>query len=131
MQYVKYRNVGLPTNFQLTDGAFTLVGGTDKVDDNLRMLVYFIGWFRIFLTDFVPNLFWLYQKDTSFINRFKGVARLKFLQSAQKYAPFGNVTAMDLPIDPNDRRSMYIDITYTYNLDKDVQVRTIRLIRAL
>jgi hypothetical protein len=131
MAYVAYRNTGLPTNFFLVDGKFNLVGGTAKVDDNMRMLVGFMGWFRLFTPDFVTNLYWLYQKDTSFINRFKSMARMKFLESAQKYAPFADVTAMDLPILPSNRREMFVDITYTYTLDKEQISRSIRLIRAL
>jgi len=132
MGYVNTRNVGLGTYISLNSkGGLYMYGGTDKVDDNMRMLIHFMGWFRIFTQDFVPNLYWLYQKDTSFISRYKNVARLMFLESAQKYAPFANVKAVDLPIDQTKRRELYVDIAYGYTLDKQETVKTIRFTRAL
>lgn len=130
-EYAEDKNTGLPTNFTLVNGAFGLVGGTKKSDDNMRMLVGFIGWFRIFTQDYVPNLLWLYQRESSFVNRFKSIARLNFLESAQKYAPFVDVYAVDVQNNPKDRKNLFVDISFRYKLSLKKTYTSVRYIRTL
>jgi hypothetical protein len=132
MDYVQTQNVGLPTNYSLTNGSFTLVGGSAKVDDNMLMFIYFMVWFRFFLGDFVLDLLWLYQKNSSYVNTYKNIARMKVLDCTTKYAPFAKVSAVDIPVVKSARKQLMIDIQYSYGLTPAaVQTKTIRFVTAI
>lgn len=131
MNYIESKNIGLPTNFYIKDGKFFMQGGVDKVNDNLRMIILFLGWFRIFTQDFISGLLLLYQKDTSYIFKYKSMFRLNFINLCAKYAPNANVYGMDIPFDPLDRKSLFIDVQFTHKLDKVNEPKTVRFVRAL
>ena len=110
------QNKGLPTRFQIIDGKFQLMGGKAKVDDNIAMLLCFVGWFRIFKQDYVINAYQLYQNTTSFLYYFKNILRLKIMDIGARYVPFAKFNAVDIPINYTDRKRTEIMIEFTYNL---------------
>ena len=131
MDYINTKNVGLGTDFYIKDGKFFTHGGIEKVNDNIRMILYFLGWFRIFTQGYISNLLWLYQKDTSYVQKYRSVYRLGFISLCKKYAPFASVYGMDIPYDPTDRKTLYIDIQFKHKLDKVNRRKTVRFVRAL
>lgn len=131
-EYLAHKNYGLPSTFSLDEnGAFRMVGGTAKADNSAQMMVQFIGWFRIFKQDFCVPILWLWQQPTGFVFQYKNFAKLKFAEVMEKYCPFIKPKAVDMPINPSDRREMTIDVQYSYKLDRAAQVRNVRFIRTL
>lgn len=127
------QNKGLPTRFKITDGKFELLGGKDKVEDNVAMLLCFVGWFRIFKQDYVINAYQLYQNTTTFLYYFKNILRLKIMDIGARYVPFAKFTAVDIPINYTDRKRTEILIEFSYNLsnvDKE-QGGNIHLVKKL
>lgn len=115
------QNKGLPTRFNIVEGKFELIGGTRKVDDNMSMLLCFVGWFRIFKQDYIIDAYQLYQNTTSFLYTFKNILRLKIMDIGKKYVPFAKFSAVDIPNNYYDRKSTEIVVEFRYNL-KDVDL---------
>lgn len=109
-------NKGLPTDFKLVNGKFLLTSGTDKVDDNVTMLLGFIGWFRLYKQDYVINAYRFYQNTTNYLIKYKNTLRLSVLDIGDKYLPFAKFVAVDLPIDPKDRKRTTLHISFSYNI---------------
>lgn len=122
------RNKGLPSNFQLVNGKFQLIGGRPKIDDNVRMVVCFFGWFRYFTPDFVVNFYKFYQQTTSYVNQYKNVFRLRTLQAVEKYIPFAEFYTVDVTSDYGDRKKLNIFFQYRYRLDASDALDTIKVI---
>jgi len=119
------QNKGLPTRFSLSEsGSFVLIGGKDKVDDNMGMLLAFIGWFRLYTQDYVINVYQFLQNTTSYLFQFKNILRLKILEVGRKYVPFANIYSADIPINYEDRKSVGIYVQFKYKLKnvEDYQV---------
>lgn len=110
------QNKGLPTRFQLVDGKFQLIGGTKKVDDNVSMLLSFIGWYRIFTQDYVIDAYQFFQNTTSYIYQFKNILRLRVMDIGKKYVPFANFHAVDIPVDYTNRKETTLHIQFQYKL---------------
>ena len=36
--------MGLPSTFRIINGKFEFIGGADKADDSLQVLIRYIGW---------------------------------------------------------------------------------------
>jgi len=119
-------NKGLPTHFKLENGRFALVGGTDKVDDNISMLLAFIGGFRLYTQDYVIDAYRFYQNTTNYLFKYKNIIRLKILDLGNRYVPFANFNAVDLPIDYGDRKSTSIYINFSYKLKNVNEQKTIK-----
>lgn len=119
-------NLGLPTRFQLQNGKFLLVGGTPKVDDNVSMLLAFVGWYRLYTQDYVIDAYRFYQNTTNYLFKYKNIIRLKILDIGVRYVPFAKFTAVDIPIDFTDRKSTSIQINFSYKLRNVQQQRTIK-----
>ena len=129
--YNETRNMGLPTDFKLVAGKFALTGGTEKVDDNMRMMVAFIGWFRLFLPDFVFNVLSLYQRTSNFIIRYKNFFRLNISRTINKYAPNVDLSTLDILTSSDDRKALGILLQYKYKLDKKSQYKVVNFVKAL
>lgn len=125
------RNKGLPTNFELVNGKFGLIGGKPKIDDNVRMVVCFFGWFRYFTPDFVVNFYKFYQQTTSYVNQYKNVFRLRTLQAVAKYIPFGEFYTVDVLSNFNERKKLSIVFQYRYRLDSSDVFQTVKVITNL
>jgi len=113
------QNKGLPTRFQLTEGgAFMLIGGRKKVDDNVKMFLNFTNWFRIFTQDYCLGYYAnrFVQNTSSYLFQFKNILRLKILEVGKKYIPFANFYAVDIPLDPTNRKETTIFIQFQYKL---------------
>ena len=119
------KNVGLPTNFQMINGKFLLEGGTKKVDNNMTMLLSFIGFFRIFNQDYVIPAAFLYQNTTSFIFKFKNIFRLRVLGITKQYVPFADVYAVDVLMNRQIRKEIQLSIQYKYKLSEKAAFQTI------
>lgn len=126
--YTDRKNTGLATSFTLENGKFKLTGGTEKVDDSMLFMLRFFLWFRLMVPDFVPNVHWILQKNTSVINRFKNVLRLQVQRAFTRNCPWAEIKGVDMPIDMRDRKKIYLDIDYKYKLDKESAVRPVRFI---
>ena len=122
------QNMGLPSHFQLTNGRFTLIGGTDKVDDNIAVYMNFIGWFRFFLPDFILNVNSFLQNTTNFLNKYKNIVRLNCLEIGAKYFPFCSFYSVDFPVDYTDRKNVTMYIQYQYKLRNAQRMQTIKKI---
>lgn len=107
------KNNGLPTNWLLEDGKFKLISGGDKVDDNMTLLMSFVGWFRIFLEDFAIRGHWLFERNKYLVNKYKNTFRLQVIHIFKKYIQFAVLDDIDLPITKKDIR---FDVSFKYNL---------------
>ncbi len=128
--YVESKNTGLPSNFSLANGKFQLVGGERKAENSLVVMLHFMVWFRFFLSDFIPDVLWIYQKNSSIIKRFKNIFRLQFLRAANKYAPFAEIKGIDVPINMAAKKDILIDINFRYRLDKTSNFKPVRFLIA-
>lgn len=126
-QYIK-QNKGLPMMFQLSNGKFELIGGKDKVDDNVSMLLAFVGWFRIYTQDYVINAYKFFQNTSTYLFQFKNILRLQILDIGKKYVPFANFTAVDVPINYENRKETAIYIEFKYKLKSVDEYQTIKKI---
>lgn len=129
--YRQDANVGLTTNFNLVDGKFQLVGGEAKCQDNMRMIMYFVGWFRLAVPDYPVNMVWLLQKPASYINTFKNVYLNQFIDVARKYAPNISVQKSNINYSPNgdNRRQLEIAIEYIYKIQPKETFQFIQIIQ--
>lgn len=131
MPNVLYRqdlNRGLATTFGLVNGRVQLTGGEAKAENNVQMLLTFLPWFRLQMPDYIPDVLWAYQKNSSVVARYKNVFRLKLLRAADKHCPFVEVDAVDSPIDPVNRRGLVLDIQFRYRLDPESRFRAVRFL---
>lgn len=123
------QNKGLPMRFQLTpSGSFELIGGKRKVDDNVSMLLAFVGWFRIFTQDYVINAYQFFQNTTSYLFQFKNVLRLKILEIGKRYVPFAKFYSVDIPLGYQNRKETTIFIQFRYRLKNVEEYQTIKRI---
>lgn len=120
MQLETKYNMGLPSRFSLQDGKFMLVGGVDKVDDNVGMFLGFVGWFRLYKQFYCIDAYQFYQNTTNYLFKYKNILRLRIMQVGETSVPFARFTAVDIPINYQDRKSTTIYINFSYNL-RDVQ----------
>lgn len=130
--YRKDKNTGLPTNFTLNSGKFQLVGGTEKCQDNMRMLMYFMGWFRYYHADFCVNIFWFLQKPTSFLTVYKNIFLGQFIDAAMKYAPFIEIKKANIFYDNtgSDRKNLVIGVEYVYAIERDKPYKFVQILQS-
>ena len=124
----KTQNLGLATNFRLIGGKFELTGGTEKVDDNVTMLLRFVKHFRIYKQDYVIDLYRYYQGSTNSIFRYKNTLRLSIFDIGTRHVPFATFTAVDIPIDYTNRRAVTITIRFSYRLRDITRTNTLKRI---
>lgn len=123
------QNKGLPMRFVLTNkGSFELIGGTRKVDDNVSMLLAFIGWFRLYTQDYVINAQKFVQNTTSYLVQFKNTLRLQVADIGKRYVPFAKFRAVDIPINYGSRKEITIYIQFKYSLKNIESYKTIKRI---
>ena len=120
------QNKGLPTRFSIVNGKFALLGGKEKVDDNVSMLLSFVGWFRLFTQDYVINAYSFFQNTTSYLYRFKNILRLRVLSIGRRYVPFADFQSVDLSLNYRNRKETALYARYGYNLRDVTEKQTIR-----
>lgn len=125
-QQYENQNKGLPTRFQLENGKFQLKGGKDKVDDNVTMLLAFVGWFRIYTQDYVIDAYQFFQNTTSYVYQFKNILRLRVMDIGKRYVPFANFYAVDVPVDYTNRKETTLHIQFQYKLKNVQEYQTIK-----
>ena len=121
-------NKGLPTRFKLNNGKIELNGGTEKVDDNIVMLMSFINWFRTYKQDYVIDVYRFYQNSTNNLFKYKNVLRLNIMNLGDVHVPFAKFNAVDIPIDYTDRKTANLVISFSYKLVSVQQENTIKKI---
>lgn len=139
-RYDSSKNVGLPSRFTLAYTGvdnlgnpvkgFLLVGGEKKAEDSVNMMVSFIGWFRIYKQDFVPDVLWMLQKPTSILHTFKTLILGKLLRAFDKHVPFIRVEKINVVYDLRDRKQLGIVLQYYYKLTPTHKLRLIRFVSA-
>lgn len=129
--YTETLNTGLPSTFTLESGAFRLIGGTMKADDNLLMMLNFEGGERVYFEDFPPSFMKLLQRPTSFVNAMKVSILGGMYASFRKYLVYLTMQKSNIVYDPSvDRKQYSLIFQYKYNLQPDtsaVQVKKITL----
>lgn len=123
------KNKGLSTTFQLAEGRFGLISGVEKSSDNIRMLLSFNGFFRVYYEDFVPEILWLLQKPVSMLNIYRTIILGGLVTVFNKYLPNLRATKIDVVYSYNNRKEYILDIQYTHNvgITKSV-IRTVQFI---
>lgn len=122
------QNKGLPSRFQLTGGKFELIGGKKKVDDNVLLLLDFVGWFRLYTQDYIIDVYQFFQNTTSYLFQFKNILRLRVMDIGKKYVPFASFYAVDVPIDYSNRKETALNIQFKYRLGSVEEYQTIKRI---
>jgi hypothetical protein len=122
----KKQNMGLPTRFSLESGKFAMNGGKEKVDDNVKMFLAFVDWFRFFKQDYIIDAHRFIQNTSTFLYRYKNIFKLKTLSAGRKYVPFAEIYAVDMPMNFADRKEANIFIEYRYRLDGTREQQTIK-----
>lgn len=128
-RYNEEKNVGLPYKFTLEDGKFKLIGGELKVQDNISMTLGFMGFFRTYFEDFVPDVLWLLQKPTSIIQSFKTLILGRFVRSLGKYSTNLKVEKINIQYEYTDRKTFGVAIQWTYALDASKSFQTIKFVQ--
>ena len=126
-------NTGHPANFSLTKSSsgkqkFALLGGADKVTDNVFMLMSFDGFFRRYAQDSCVQLAGMLQQTQSRIETLRPTILGLFSIAFNKYIPFGKLSSVQLVISRKERR-VGIYVTYTLNLPVPTVQRFIVFIR--
>lgn len=117
--YREDMNVGLPAKFTLENGRLKLIGGTEKVNDNIYFYLRFRNWFRVYSNDFVPEVLWLLQKPISIISQLKTLILGNLSLSFRKYITFANLLSININYDPSDRKTFGISMEYEYALNPE------------
>lgn len=121
MYFTEDKNTGLPSKFVLSaSGGFLLTGGTEKVNDNVHMILAFNGFFRIYAQDFVPALMILIQKPVSVILSLKTLILSRLLKTFSKYVEYAQVSSISLVYENDARKKIGIALEYTYKLDPKI-----------
>lgn len=108
---------------------FSLVGGEVKANDNLLFIFKFIGFFRVYKSDFPPDLLWLLQKPVSTVLAFKTLILGNLIKTLTKYHPWIKLDGVNLDYDRiNAPKDFILGIDYRYKLDPEEQFRLIKYI---
>lgn len=108
---------------------FNLFGGVDKANDNITMMLGFIGWFRIYHQDFVPDLLDLVQKPTSFVYNLKTIITAKLQSTIVKYIPEIQLEGINMVYDYRDTKLFTISVNYGYGLKDDENFTVVRFLQ--
>jgi hypothetical protein len=104
-------NLGLDYTTPLKEGKFLLYGGVEKVQKNVWFFMSFIGWFRVYYEDYVPDILPLVQKPISYIQTFKVLILGRLKATVVKYLPDIALNSLDFGI--KDRNSVVFVLDYT------------------
>lgn len=108
---------------------FELIGGTKKAGDNVTMLFGFIGWFRIYYPDFVPQMLELLQQPTSIVYSMKSVVIGKLKKIMAKYIPEIDVAGISMVYDYRDRKLFTLAVDYTFQLEEKENFTVVRFLQ--
>ena len=86
---------GLSHKFKLTEGKFTLTSGVPKSVENLNFFMSFIGWFRLYAEDYVPDVMWMLQKPNTAISTNKVLLLGKLTTTIIEYLKDINLLRID------------------------------------
>jgi len=115
-------NTGLSSKFVLNDsGGFSLVGGTEKSNDTIRMMLGFTGHFRVYAEDFVPPLLWLQQKPVAQVLGMKTYLVGKLTKLFSKYLNQITLESVTFDYDYTDRKQYTVKIDYLFKGSKEIK----------
>lgn len=117
--FIESKNKGLPYKFTLDNGKFLLIGGADKARDNLLFMLSFIGWFRIYFPDYIIDIDFLVQKNTSRVQSFKTFLLGRIQTALSKYLPFISIESINSVYEYNNRKGFGLVVTYSYDLESE------------
>jgi hypothetical protein len=126
--YKEENNVGLPYDFRLKDGKFELTGGTEKAEKNMFMWLNFMGWFRVYFEDFVPDILRLLQKPASFLEAAKVLLLGRLQDSAITYLPDIDIQEMNIEKLSGSRKDYVIGMKFAYKLEPTTSLTAITFI---
>ena len=128
-------NKGLPTNFKLDNGKFQLIGGEDKVDDDVYFFMSFFGFFRIFTEDFTNNVYVLFQRNFNEVRRRKGLLLSNIIDSFAKYIQNAVLEQSDIGVEKvlygTREKGVGITLQYRPYLNKVSQSKVVKFIKIL
>lgn len=119
--FIQSKNKGLPYKFTLDKGKFLLVGGAEKAQDSLRFMLSFIGWYRVYFPDYIIDIDFLVQKNTSRVQSFKTLLLGRMQVALSKYLPFISIDSINSVYEYNNRKGFGIVVTYTYDLESEAR----------
>jgi hypothetical protein len=124
------KNTGLTSNFSITpNGAFMLQGGVPKAEDNVTVLVAFIGFKRVYYQDFCIDILWLMQAAVSTVIQYKAYIGAMFSTTFRKYCPFLTLIGAVPTYSPEiGRKEIGISVVYNYNLPSVESTPIVRFI---
>lgn len=128
-QYKTQNNKGLPVNFSLSSGKFTLLGGAEKAKDDLLFWSNFHGFRRVYAEDFPPMLWELAQKPSSYLQVFQGLILGRMTQTAQKYLPHIRLESLSLTR-TEDRLGYIFAAEYSYNLEPETTYQAVTFVQS-
>lgn len=127
----KYDEAGNLVQEEVTvrKSSFQLVGGVEKAGDNISMMLGFIGWYRTYYQDFIPNVLDLIQKNTSTVYQLKSIILSKFRNSMNKYMPEVDVKTVNMVYDYKETKLFTISIDYDFILEEEEEFSVVRFIQ--
>ena len=121
--------VYVQTSTTVRNSKFELFGVSKKANDNITMMLGFIGWFRLYYQDFVPEVLDLLQKPTSLVHNMKSIIIGKMKKVVTKYISEINVTGVSMIYDYRDRKLFTITLDYGFNLEEEENFTVVRFIQ--
>jgi len=85
---------GLSWNFNIADGKLNFTADAEKARENILFLFHFIDNSRIYLRDFGPNLAWLQQKPSSYVQLYRPLIISDITGKLIRYVPFVNIEGL-------------------------------------
>lgn len=114
-------NTGLPTNFVLENGAFQLIGGTEKANNTISMMLDFAGWFRVYAEDFPPDILWLLQQPVAVVLSRKTYLVGKLTKLFSKYLNQVNLESVTFDYDYADRKKFVVTVDYVFKGNEEIK----------
>lgn len=107
---------GLTTNFELSQGRFSLVEGSDKAKDCIWFFCIFDR-FRVYCSDFGGNFVSLVQKPASSLLISRAIILNTLRKGILKYVGSISVKTIDIGYLASDRTNFHIAVEYIYKDD--------------
>ena len=93
------------------------------------MLFGFIGWFRIYYQDFVPQLLELLQSPTSIVYSMKSILIGKLKTIISNYIPEIRVAGISMVYDYRDRKLFTLAVDYSFQLEEQENFTVVRFLQ--
>lgn len=115
---------GLNTNFNLSNGRFSLSEGKEKSRDAIWFYAIFDK-FRIYNSEFGANFISLSQKPASYLVANRTIILGSLTRGIQKFVPSVNVKNIDIGYNTKDRRDYSMLIEYDSVLENKTKINDV------